>query len=318
MSENNRTGVDVDRVVELHAAGMSDRDISKVMEISHTAVSRCRKRLGLARNRSKTYSLDARMYGRMMELYEKGYTDTEISRQLGVTQATITRTRQGLKLKVNRKPGDRGPGISESKPYWQICNALLRNLTLNKLISQAAREHYNDTGDWDIFFISRVREPLELYHPIPGPYATTNMTKKHARYMVNYEQLMDNVSSAGVPGAAIIELARLYKSTDQETNEELARQAVEESGIVNQYSTVSEVLQNNGKIVSMADHREKWTKYKQDALNFFPDDVPTKLPKPNGGKTPPPPGYKADGRRGKGGGTKNISDHQAWQARNGY
>lgn len=315
---HNKNRCNISKLKQLHSEGYTDVEISKIIDVHHSTVTRNRQSLNLPRNKSKTCSLDARSIPELQVLHAKGYTDIEIAKKLGVSQPTITRCRNQLKLKPNRKKGEHGPNISGTEPYWLMCNRILRIPKLAKLVAAASYDYFNETGDWDTFFICRVREPADLFHPVPGPYATDpeKMYQRHADYIVTYEERMDNVPSAGVPGPAIIELARLYLSTDEATGKALARKAVAGAGVVSQYSTVEQVEHNPGELITpISIHFEQWAEIKQKGIEFFPEDTqPRRESCYIGGGD-----YRSsNGRKGVGGGTKNINDHAAWQGALGY
>ncbi|MBU7016488.1 MAG: hypothetical protein HXS44_03190 [Theionarchaea archaeon] len=84
-------------LLELYRKGLTDKQISEVLDVTQAAVNYRREKLGLTNNyERKTFTDDE-----LVALYSQGFTDREISEELGVTQAAINYRRGRLALKSN-------------------------------------------------------------------------------------------------------------------------------------------------------------------------------------------------------------------------
>lgn len=251
----------------------------------------------------------------LVRLHSKGYPDIEIAKRLKVSRPTVIRRRQALGLKANRKSGEKGPHVKDTEPYWQAVRRALKYV--GEYIFEAARDYYQKSQDWNRFFICRLLEPRPMFHSAPGPYTADpqKMYLKHVKYITDFEQKMDMTSLAGCPGPAILELVRVYKSADEETCKALARQAVEGAGYVNAGDTVEMV----NECTPPEEYQEYWEAEEQKAIDWTP--IKEWEPIKKLGKA----FMKAastlssgTGKKGRGGGTQNIHNHQAFQAAMGY
>ncbi|MBU7032375.1 MAG: hypothetical protein HXS53_07570 [Theionarchaea archaeon] len=86
-----------EELLELHQKGLTDKQISRVLDVTQAAVNYRREKLGLINNyKPNSFSDDE-----LCELYNQGLTDREISEALGVTQAAINYRRGRLGLRSN-------------------------------------------------------------------------------------------------------------------------------------------------------------------------------------------------------------------------
>jgi len=251
----------------------------------------------------------------LIEMHSRGYPDGEIAKRLNVSRRTIIRRRQELGLKANRKSGEKSFHFKETEPYWQAVRRALKYV--GNYIMEAAREYYKKTKDWLRFFISGFLEPKPMFHPAPGQWAANpdRMYFKHVKYITDFEKSMDMVSLSGVPGPAVLELARLYKTGDKELCKELAMKAVEGAGFVNANDTVEMI----SECIPPDFYEEFWEAEEQKAIDWTPIkqwEPVKKLGKAIRGVTNI--FSSGTGKKGKGGGRKNIKDHQAYQAAMGY
>lgn len=254
----------------------------------------------------------------LVRLHSKGYPDNEIAKLLKISRPTVVRRRQALGLEANRKSGEKGPHVKETEPYWHAVRRALKYV--GNYIMAAAREYYQKTKDFERYFICMLLEPKPMFHAAPGPYAADpqRMYLKHVKYITDFEKTMDMTSMAGVPGPAILELVKLYKSADEETCKTLARQAVEGAGFVNAGDTVEMV----DECTPPEAYLEYWQAEEQKAIDWAPikewepvrkiSKAIRKVVNVFSPKTPKP------GKKGKGGGTQSIHTHQAYQAAMGY
>lgn len=84
-------------LLELYQKGLTDKQISEVLDVTQAAVNYRREKLGLTNNyERKTFTDDE-----LIALHNEGLTDREISEALGVTQAAINYRRGRLALKSN-------------------------------------------------------------------------------------------------------------------------------------------------------------------------------------------------------------------------
>lgn len=256
------------------------------------------------------------------QLYAGGYTDAMIARELGVDRSTVVRRRQALGLPANRKRGQRGPSVRDSEPYWLAVKRSIKYVW--NYIIDAARQYYKETGDFERYFICYILEPRPMYHGAPGPHAPdpARMNFTSAKRIVDFEQTMEMTSMAGVPGPAVLELAKVYKSADEETCQRLARQAVETAGLVNCYATVSEVKE----LINPKDFFRYWKEQLNQAFSWVPYKqwervktfrkaarVKERVKEAVNSVIP-----GRAGKRGKGGGITSIHNYCAYQGALGY
>ncbi len=255
-------------------------------------------------------------YEKFQKLYDCGYQDSAIARILGVDRSTVTRRRQAINLPANRGRGERGPAVKEDEPYWKAVSRALKYV--GDYIAEAAREMYKRTNDFERFFICYCMQPKPMYHANPLSYCSDpdKMNYKAVQKIVEYEQKVDQMTWAGVPGPAVLELVQVYKSADEETCKRLAQEAVETAGFVNADSKVGDVV----VMTPPKDIINFWKNQLAEILGWTPKkewEKPRKKlskaiakikEKVTGGS----------GRRGRGGGVKNLRNYQAFQAAQGY
>jgi hypothetical protein len=205
---------------------------------------------------------------KLRELHKQGFTDQIIALKLKTSRATIARRRQQLGLKPNREVGERGIAIKEEEAYWLLVRRSLPYI--GRYLQEAAHDYYEETGDWDRYFITMVLEPKAMFHPIPGPYAAdpNKMNWKNIKYITDFEQMIDHVGLAGVPGPAVLELMRIYKKGDLDFCKELARQAVETAGFVRVDSMVLSVAAYG--CMPPEKYREYWEEQQLIAMDWTP------------------------------------------------
>jgi hypothetical protein len=258
-------------------------------------------------------------YNKFQKLYDAGYQDAEIARILGVDRSTVTRRRQAINLPANRKRGERGPAVKEDEPYWKAVTRVLKYV--KDYISEAAREYYKRTNDFERFFICYCMEPKPMYHANPHAYYSDpqKMNYKAVQKIVEYEQKMDQASMAGVPGPAILELAKVYKSADEETCKQLAKEAVETAGFVNCDCKVCDVT----IMTPPKDLIRFWKNRLAEILSWTPVkewETAKRIRKATikAKEKVASVACGRSGRRGKGGGLQSLNNHLAFQAAQGY
>jgi len=258
-------------------------------------------------------------YFEFQKLYDMGYQDAVIARILNVDRSTVTRRRQAINLPANRKRGERGPSIRQDEPYWMAVRRALKYV--GDYIFEAAREYYKETKDFQKFFICYVLEPKPMYHGVPGAFASdpARMNYQSTKKIVAFEQTMEMTSMAGVPGPAILELAEVYKSADEETCKRLARKAVETAGLVNCYTVVSDVYE----LVTPQNLLKYWKKQMQEVMSWTPIKQwhPVKNIRQATQKAKETIRSVAQGRAGKrrkSGGLQSVGDYRAFQGALGY
>jgi hypothetical protein len=223
------------------------------------------------------------------------------------------RRRNELGLEANRKKGERGMVFKEDEPYWQVARRARQYI--GRYISEAASEIYQETRDWCRFQVSGVVEPKPMTQQLPGPYCQNpdKMYQKNIKYITDTEQSMDMVGLAGVPGPAIFELLKVYKSGKVEAIKKLARKAVETAGFVNAHATVKDVDECTPPEVQL----KHWEKEEQAAMDWNP--IKEWGPVKKLGTTYRKVADRArTGKRGRGGGVMNIETHIAFQGALGY
>lgn len=206
---------------------------------------------------------------KLVEYHKKGYTDEIIAQKLGVSRATVVRRRKQLGLKANRKRGERGPGkVKEESMYFKESMRLMKYI--GGLIYQAAAEYLAKTGDESKAWLATIVEPGTVPHPAPGAYykKPENTDLGAVKFICDYERKADLSGMAGVPGPAIIELAKVYKTADEETKRSLAMKAVIEAGFVNVISTVKEVIEKGTMKLEM--YKQIWSQRLKDACSWAP------------------------------------------------
>ncbi len=254
-------------------------------------------------------------YDVFFELYGKGYPDAEIAKMLEVNRSTVVRRRREMGLPPNRKRGERGPAIKDNERYWQAARRALQYV--GHYVRDAARDYYHRTKDFERFFLCFVMEPKPFFHSAPGPWVSdpAKMTFKAVKYITDYEKTADRMGLAGVPGPAILELARVYKSADEKTCRELAMAAVEGAGFINAETLVEDAIVMEPEI--MIQH---WQETEKEAMDWAPVQrwEPIKKISRIAKNIANNVGGGRSGKRGRGGGIQNISAHQAFQAIKGY
>lgn len=210
-------------------------------------------------------------------LYKKGFSDQVIAEFFCVHRSTVIRKRQQMSLPPVRKRGERGPGtVHGNLPYYVETFRLLKYL--EKHIKEEAREIYSKTAirrnedaqahlclhSW----LATGVEPVSVPHPVPGKYAKSASRPKseYVRHILDMEYHAAKAGLAGVPGPSIIKLAQVYKTADERTKSELARQAMAEAGYVGVHETVEHVIENG--LTSYDNWVELWRKKSDTALQW--------------------------------------------------
>lgn len=206
------------------------------------------------------------------DLWKSGFPDVAIAEKLNVSRTTIARKRKELNLPSNRSRGQRGPGaVRSSKPYHLEVKRLLKHL--GALIYREAQK-YRETNrnpedlltSWCATYISVGPIPQPILFPYVAQAEKTSI--KMAKFAVKTEQQAERAGLVGVPGTAIIELAKVYKTASQQVKEELARKAVEEAGYVGEHETVENVEKRGTTKVSF--YQAKWLAEKEQAIAWAP------------------------------------------------
>lgn len=261
-------------------------------------------------------------YNTFEELYNRGYHDAAIAEELGCDRSYIAKMRKTINLPANRRVGNRGPAVKQDEPYWLAVRRALQYV--GKEIMEAANKYYDESKDWDRFFICGVLEPKSMMHAIPSPHFgdPEKWNFKHGKNIVDYEEQAEKYSLAGCPGPAILELAKVYKSADKETRQRLAMEAVQTAGYVSAYATVADT-----KALTPP---EILIRFWKQQLEVVQDWVPIKAWSPvrklkamytkakEAIAVAKEYHSRGSGRRGRGGGIQSVHNHRAYQAALGY
>lgn len=181
----------------------------------------------------------------LIEYHTMGYPDGLIAEKLGVSRETVRRWRGRLGLAPNRKRGERGPTVLSGQAYYNTCSRLMKYT--GRYINQAAQEGLEQGEiDPETCFLSGIMQPAPVRHPQPvlAPQNPLPVTDAQAERIVSQESQQAMAGLAGVPGPAILELARIYKTASEATIKELSRRAVRESGLVGILATNGDVRDN--------------------------------------------------------------------------
>ena len=89
--------MNIKKLKELHAKGLTDVEIGKAMSLTRRNVAYYRVKHGLKLNR-KSKRTDI---VKLKKLHAQGFTDRQLAEELGVHHGTITYHRERLKLKIN-------------------------------------------------------------------------------------------------------------------------------------------------------------------------------------------------------------------------
>ena len=261
-------------------------------------------------------------YTTFEELYNRGYHDAAIAEELGCDRSYVAKMRKWVNLPANRKVGHRGPSVKQDEPYWLAVRRSLQYV--GKYIFEAARKYYEETKDWDRYFICGVLEPKPMTHAIPSPHYgdPEKWNFKHGQNIIDYEEQAERYSLAGCPGPAILELAKVYKSADEDTCQRLAMEAVQTSGYVSAYATVADT-----KALTPPEILIRFWKQQLEAIQEW---IPVKAwtpirklkamyTKAKEAKAVAKEYYsRGSGKRGRGGGIQSTHNHAAYQAALGY
>jgi len=92
---------------ELHAKGLTDKQIAKVIEISRHRVAYCRFKMGLDAIQSEQKKNREKLKAEVKKLHVRKLTDEEIAAKLGKKVAHIRRIRYSLGLERNLTPEEK-------------------------------------------------------------------------------------------------------------------------------------------------------------------------------------------------------------------
>lgn len=251
------------------------------------------------------------------DLYSKGLTDEQIARKLNVDRTTVLRTRRKLKLSPNRQVGQRGPGrYHKNDTYFNYAARIMPYVAPH--LMEAARELDIPA---ETKFVACLMFPRILYHPNLMSYVadparmTPIQAEKIARAQIRHEM----AGMAGVPGADVVTLAEVYKTADKKFIKELARSAVLTAGFVSTTVPVKSILDGAVDVSPVEKVKETWEQNINEAVNWTirlgNTNRPNNKPKNLQSKTYPTP---KNGKKGRGGGIKNMEVARACLAAKGY
>lgn len=271
-----------------------------------------------------------------LELYSKGLTDEQIAEKMGLTRITVLRTRNRKGLKPNRTPGQRGPGKwTRNESYLNYINRVLNYIAPH--LRQAARNIKDPSVTAETKFLALVMYPGHLNHPnlLSHVARPERMTYSQAIKIVCAQRRHEMAGMAGVPGPDAIELAQVCKSASPHYIQQLAEKAVISAGFVSTTATVAEILQGHRKPIPYKKLKDEWKREDRRIKRWLKRDLPRKLKKesrkaardaqiqpqmeePKKAFFKPYSSPIHTGKKGKGGGIKNIEVAKACLAIKGY
>ena len=256
---------------------------------------------------------EAQVTKAVLDLTARGISDGKIAEILKISRSTVMRIRKKNNVSSKRRRGQRGPGRPQrDESYFQYLEKIMPRI--DTYLRQAAREA---NIDFTTKFVALVMYPAPLKHPNVYPYAadpektTPAQAVKIAQIQISHEMS----GLVGVPGEAAIELAHIYKTADQEIILALAKQAVLEAGFVADTATVAEICSGR-KIIPVQIMLKHWEEIKQEAGRWAPGKDKPKPLKPF--SSPKNSGPSRNGKKGSGGGIRNLEVVKAWTAKSGY
>lgn len=93
-----RCKIDWNKVKELHAKGLNDGEIARILNCSRSAIKHIRNRLGLKANCKPFHIITDEEKKIIRDLNEAGFNDREIAAILGVSYTTVRRHRKRMGL----------------------------------------------------------------------------------------------------------------------------------------------------------------------------------------------------------------------------
>lgn len=271
----------------------------------------------MARPSSITESIEKEL----LDLYAMGYCDGEIAQKISVSRYAVVRYRKAHGLRANRSRGDRGLGRPrEDESYYLYTQRILKNPSISSLMHKTVAKLLRlGRITAETAFVVFGMEPARLIHLNPPPYAQdpAKMTFAVGQKIAKIEQFIERAGIAGVPGQAIIELAKVIKTADEAEKERLAELAVMEAGFVTSSATVGGVTWYVSSIIPMQEYIAKWNE-ELEQIREFTKNAPEKLrrgfafAKASGGR------INRTGKKGKQGGVINIAARTAWIGVAGY
>lgn len=94
-------GVNINKFCEFYESGLSDSKLAEEFELSSYHVKQLRKELGYISQTEKRRNEIVATHDKMLELYNKNYTDVAIGRELGVTKGVVYRWRIANNLPIS-------------------------------------------------------------------------------------------------------------------------------------------------------------------------------------------------------------------------
>ncbi|MCF8010913.1 MAG: helix-turn-helix domain containing protein [Clostridiales bacterium] len=301
----------VDKIKEFQGQGKSDREIACEFNVSRQAIANFRKKHNIPAVNLKNNNEE-----KFYEYYKQKYSDKAIAKMTGVSYQAVQKWRKKHGLKPNRKKGGRTVGkIRDDRPLYKEAKRVLNNKDISCIIRDAAYEFlvkkgintHTEITAW----ASLIIPPAEVFHPAPGGYCippeNTNLT--HTSYAAHMESRQDKAGLCGVPSVELLEKA-IELSNTKDAGKKLA-DLVGSCGYIEEHRTVGEVRQR------VPDQQKKWEKiwdeYKEKSISWAPVQRESKS-KAGGIQEK----IRVSGKKGKGGGTKNIQAAKAFQGVAGY
>lgn len=249
---------------------------------------------------------------KIRELHAKGYPDGEIAARMGLSRAAVVRARKEMGLAANRKRGERGPGMPKAdETYARCAERLLKHLGA---VRKKAWEMYFQGKIGISTAIAATYMPAsKVPHPAPLPYAgkAENTTRGAAEKAVQYECRAAFANIAGVPGTAILTLARVYKTASPAEIDRLAEEAVLEAGYIGAEAKVRDVEKGVVRPVPLKQIADLKLERLVDAANWAPGGKLRKKRKFSGRTKA---GVQKSGKKGKQGGIQDIEVRRAYMA----
>lgn len=258
----------------------------------------------------------------LLDLHAKGYTDGEIAGRIGVSRYAVMRYRKAHSLKGNCRPGDRGLGRpKDGESYYLYTQRVLKNPLVAAAIRKAIAKLFQlGRITAETAFVALGMEPARLTHPDPPPYAQDpeRMAFSTGERIAKIEQFIERSGLAGVPGRAIMELAKIIKTSDEAEKERLAEQAVIEEGLVTSSATVAAIDWYVSTVTPVQEFIAKWRE-EIEQIREFTKNAPEKVRKGFAkGFTKVREYINRTGKKGKQGGVINIAARTAWAGAAGY
>ena len=132
-----RSGFDTDQLRELHAQGLCDAHIARIMRKDQKTVRNYRAQLGLAQNPFNDVSDNGTKHwdiGRARELYDQKCSDAVIAEELGISPTVVCEWRKDFGLPANYA------GITDDEEAFAVYNtgAIDRHMAAKLNVSETA------------------------------------------------------------------------------------------------------------------------------------------------------------------------------------